>query len=539
MPRNITRTQARNMRLRALWASVPDPEFARLGFTRAQLFSLQDALTGYVVLPGMPDYDNDRKLFNPRFNPYPIAIVFCESDLDVATVLQFAQTCQLGFEVRSGGHCTAGFSSGPGILLDVGHLDSCTVDSVALAATVGCGCSFKKLYDTLRPYGLHVPAGECEDVCIGGFVQGGGYGFTSVTFGMNCDNVIDMRVMLAGGKIVTASETVNSDLWWAMRGGTGGNFGVLLSVRYALRLLGNVFGWAVIWPLAGARDMANAVAALMFFQSNYLGAKTDQQMNIQVSLCFQPGTAAGAPADAQTLPYMMIRGLYVGDAVSGQAAIARLCALPGAITQWTMTSTYESLNYELLNKPYSMPFFPPDAVPREDKVSRYVARPLAAAEWRSLLEYFKDTPNPYSYAYLECYGGAINAYPPDKSAFVHRDVLFNAVLDVFWLEKLQRVAAEQFIEGWAQLIGPMSNGRIYQNYPRLGEPNYAGAYWGDAQAGLYAVKCKYDPRMVFKFAQQVRPLMAPIGGLGPRIILPGFLQAALDRPIAYDTKALA
>ena len=539
MPRNITRTQARNMRLRALWASVPDPEFARLGFTRAQLFSLQDSLTGYVVLPGMPDYDNDRKLFNPRFNPYPIAIVFCESDLDVATVLQFAQTCQLGFEVRSGGHCTAGFSSGPGILLDVGHLDSCTVDSVALAATVGCGCSFKKLYDTLRPYGLHVPAGECEDVCIGGFVQGGGYGFTSVTFGMNCDNVIDMRVMLAGGKIVTASETVNSDLWWAMRGGTGGNFGVLLSVRYALRLLGNVFGWAVIWPLAGARDMANAVAALMFFQSNYLGAKTDQQMNIQVSLCFQPGTAAGAPADAQTLPYMMIRGLYVGDAVSGQAAIARLCALPGAITQWTMTSTYESLNYELLNKPYSMPFFPPDAVPREDKVSRYVARPLAAAEWRSLLEYFKDTPNPYSYAYLECYGGAINAYPPDKSAFVHRDVLFNAVLDVFWLEESQRVAAEQFIEGWAQLVGPMSNGRIYQNYPRLGEPNYAGAYWGDAQASLYAVKCKYDPRMVSKFAQQVRPLMAPIGGLGPRIILPGFLQAALDRPIAYDTKALA
>ena len=43
-----------------------------------------------------------------------------------------------------------------------------------------------------------------------------------------------MRVMLASGQIVTASETVNNDLWWAMRGGTGGNFGVLLSVRYKL-----------------------------------------------------------------------------------------------------------------------------------------------------------------------------------------------------------------------------------------------------------------------------------------------------------------
>ena len=539
MPRNITKTQSRNAQLHALWATMPDAEFERLGFTRAQLFSLQDGLSGYVVLPGMPDYNTDRKLFNPVFDSYPVAIVYCESDLDVAEVLQFAQTSALGFEVRSGGHCTAGFSSGSGILLDVSHLDNCTVDGAALTATVGCGCPFKKLYDTLRPYGLHVPAGECEDVCVGGFVQGGGYGFTSVTFGMNCDNVIDMRVMLASGQIVTASETVNRDLWWAMRGGTGGNFGVLLSVRYKLRPLGMVFGWAIIWPLANAQDTTNATRALVFFQSNYLGAKTDPRMNIQVSLCFQPGTALGAPTDAPTLPYLMIRGLYVGNAANGQAAIDPLCGLTGAIKQWTETATYDQLNVDLLNKPYSMPFFPANAIPRENKVSRYVARPLAAPEWRSLLDYFKRSPNPYSYAYLECYGGAINAYPSDKSAFVHRDVLYNSVLDVFWLEESQRMAAQQFLEGWIQLVGPMSNGRIYQNYPRLGEPNYAGAYWGDAQAGLYAVKCKYDKTMAFRFAQQVRPLMDPIGGLGPRIVLPEFLQAALDQPIVCDTKSLA
>ena len=322
MPRNITKTQSRNAQLHALWATMPDAEFVQMGFTRERLLALQDGLSGYVVLPGMPDYDADRKLFNPVFDAYPVAIVYCESDLDVAAVLQFAQANLVGFQVRSGGHCTAGFSSGRGILLDVSHLDNCTVDSAAMTATVGCGCPFKKLYDTLRPYGLHVPAGECEDVCVGGFVQGGGYGFTSVTFGMNCDNVIDMRVMLASGQIVTASETVNSDLWWAMRGGTGGNFGVLLSVRYKLRPLGKVFGWAVIWPLAGARDTANATGALMFFQSNYLGDKTDPQMNIQVSLCFQPGTAAGASSDAQTLPYLMIRGLYVGNLVRPKGVAA-------------------------------------------------------------------------------------------------------------------------------------------------------------------------------------------------------------------------
>ncbi len=177
MPRNTTKTQSRNAQLRALWSRMPDAEFERLGFTRAQLFSLQNGLSGYVVLPGMPDYNRDRKLFDPVFDSYPAAIAYCESEGDVAAVLLFAQT-------------------------------------------------------------------RCE--------------------------------------IVTASETANRDVWWAMRGGTGGNFGVLLSARYKLRPLGDVFGWAAIWPLAGARDTANATGALMLFQSNYLGANTNPLLNIQV-----------------------------------------------------------------------------------------------------------------------------------------------------------------------------------------------------------------------------------------------------------------
>lgn len=539
MPRNITKRQARNARLRAQWAEIPDTEFARLGFTRGELVSLLERMTGHVVVPGMAAYDADRMLSNPVFDYYPVAIAFCESDTDVALVLRFVQARQMAFEVRSGGHCTAGFSSGTGMLLDVSGLNSCTVDSVAQTATAQCGCNFLKLYTTLLPYGLHVPAGECEEVCVGGFVQGGGYGFTSVTYGMNCDNVIDMRVMLANGQIVTASETVNSDLWWAMRGGTGGNFGVLLSVRYKLRPLGDVFGWAVIWPLQVEQDLINATEALLYLQANYLGANTDQQMNIQVSLCYQPGTQAGAPSDTPMQPYLMIRGLYVGDTASGQAAIAGLCAMPGAITQWTQTASYDTLNANLLNVPYAMPMFPKDASPRENKVSKYVARMLAPSEWRSLLDTFISSPNPYSYAYLECYGGAINAYSPDKNAFVHRDVLFNSVLDVFWLDESQRIPAQQFLELWVERISPMSNGRTYQNYPRLGDPNYASAYWGDAQAGLYAVKCKYDPAGAFTFAQQVCPLMGPDGGVGPVIILPDFLQQALNQPIAYDTAALA
>ena len=244
MPIQFNRKTQRDRALFAHWDALDDALFARL--PRERLKAAQAAIQGYFVLPGDPAYETDRKLSNPVFDAYPTVIIYCAVESDVAVALELARGQKLPFTVRSGGHCTAGFSAGAGALIDVSALNDATVDAAALIATVGTGCPFKKFDSVLAGYGLHVPGGECEDVCIGGFMQGGGYGFTSVTYGMNCDNVIDLRMMLADGQIVSASESVNADLWWAVRGGTGGNFGELLSVRYRLRPLGDVFGWALI-----------------------------------------------------------------------------------------------------------------------------------------------------------------------------------------------------------------------------------------------------------------------------------------------------
>ena len=177
---------------------------------------------GTIVFPDDPNYNTDRMLFNPVFDPYPMMIIYCVVNSDVQLALMLAKVTPRPFTVRSGGHCTAGFSAGSGILIDVSSLNDVYVNPNALFATVSCGCNFGKFRAALQPYGLHVPGGECDDVCIGGYMQGGGYGFTSVTLGMNSDNVISMRVLLANGQIVNASATENYDLWWAMRGGTGG-----------------------------------------------------------------------------------------------------------------------------------------------------------------------------------------------------------------------------------------------------------------------------------------------------------------------------
>src|SRR5450830_1791349 len=533
MPSSFTRKRARDEALLSQWDKQNEEHFQRFQLTREQLKETQLQLQGYIVLPGDPDYNEDRKLSNAAFNPYPSMIIYCAVESDVAIALQMAQRSRLAFTVRSGGHCTAGFSASSGVLIDVSKLNDVYIDAELLFASVGCGCPFSKFSEAMQLQGMHVPIGECEDVCVGGFVQGGGYGFTSVTFGMNCDNVIDMRVMLANGAIVTASSTQNRDLWWAMRGGTGGTFGILLSVRYRLRPLGDVFGWAIIWALETEQDMVNATGALMELQANYMLHNSSRQMNVQISLCYQPGEQGGLPLEHMR-PYLLVRGLYVGTSAAGQAAIVPLQQLPGAVTQWTLESNFNDLNQQLLNVPYSMPCFPDGTpMPFEDKTSRYVARDLTPHEWRSILDYYKRTPNPYSYAYLEFYGGAINDYPYEDSAFIHRRAAFDMVLDVFWWNDAEKPPAEAFLEGWMALIEPMSNGHIYQNYPRLDEVNYSWRYWGDAQEALYAVKLKYDPTNAFRFAQCVKPVLGEAGAVASELGISAPLAQALQQAIEY------
>jgi FAD/FMN-containing dehydrogenase len=535
MPVSYSKKRVRDRALHERWNRTPDSQFAKIGISRDAIKAAQLQLQGRIVLPGDPDYDKDRLLFNPVFDPYPAMIIYCTVKSDVAVALHLARRGGTTFAVRSSGHCTAGFSANSGVLIDVSALNAISVDPRNLTATVGPGCEFGPLHQELSIYGLHVPGSECPDVCVGGHVQGGGYGFTAVTFGMNCDHVIAMQVMLADGSLVMASQTENYDLWWAMRGGTGGNFGVLLEVTYRLQKLDPCFGWALAWPLANPADLQRATDVLMLLQRSYmLSSSYAPQMNIQVSLCYQTQLYVDpAPPPTPTpLPYLMVRGLYSGEEAAGQAAIQALKQMPDCVTQWTMMSTFVDLNDKLLNLPQSMPLLP--SLPFEDKQARYVERNLSAAEWTAILQHFIKSPNAWSYMYLEFYGGAINSYPTDQSAFVHRNAAFNAVMDVFWFENNEREAAETFLNGWTELMAPMWNGQVYQNYCSLELRDYAENYWGNAWAGLWAVKQKYDPDNAFTFEQAICP---PRAMGGPGSVLPPSLKAALAQPIQYVSRA--
>ena len=506
--------------------------FAELKVPRAALEQAQLDLVGRMVFPGDPRYDTDRKLFNPLFDAFPSLIIYCLTEADVRIALNLGWGHHLPVTIRSGGHSTAGYSASAGMLIDVSGLNDVLIWPDNPIATVGCGTTFGKLNSALAMRQLHMPVGECDDVCVGGFMQGGGYGFTSRTFGIHSDNVLGIRVMLADGSVVNASAKSNRDLWWAMRGGTGNNFGVLLSANYQLRPLGKVYGWAIYWPLAEESDRQTAAAALMQMQADFFRT-APPEFNIQVSICYQPTE----PGGAELVPQLLVRGLYVGSQADGRAAIQPLIDMAGAVFQYDAFDSFNTIDAMLLNSPYDIPPLPPArGMPNEDKQARYVKRDLTLAEWQSMLDFFVTSPNQWSYLYLEIYGGAINAYPLEDSAFIHRDVAFDACLDVFWYPEDDPTPPENFLTDWCTLMQPMWNGHVYQNYPSGAVPDYRANYWGSALDALVAVKNKYDPRGFFAFPQMVAPYPDGAGktgtaATGASVTWPPEVARALAQPI--------
>lgn len=457
---------------------------------------------GQVVLPGDPDYDADRMLANPRFDPYPAMIVYCASESDVVQALALAFACrdELEFVLRSGGHSTGGFSAGPGILVDVGRLDGVTVDPAKLTATAQPGCNFGTFNKAIEQYDLHIPGGACPDVRQGGYFQGGGYGFTARLFGMHCDQAIGVRMALFDGTIVEADETVNSDLFWAVRGGTGNNFGVLLSTTYRLFQGSTFCGFSVKFDLSATTGVSDAANALTWIQENFV-------LSVTNALGFQMIMVWEGPDGQPRTPLFLVRGVYAGTRADMLATIGPLVAQQGAELQYTLDPTvYSKLSGHLLSEPYEVPQFGPNVTPMpppENKVSRYIADVIPPAGWTTLIDHFLASPNPYTTVAFEGYGGTINATPALHNAFVHRDVHFDIFFDVFWLTDAEEAVMDAYLEQWKATIAPFWNGQVYQNYPEQVDPDFADHYWGAALPGLVKVKQKYDPGNLFHFAQSI------------------------------------
>jgi FAD/FMN-containing dehydrogenase len=484
------RSQLHQQRIDDTWPPDGHQAYEDLGVSKAELAKLQSELRGTAVTPGTPGYDKDRMgSGNSQYESWPKLIVYCKVINDVAVCLAWAKRHKWWITCRSGGHSTAGFSVNSGMVIDVSELDYIVVDPANKIAHVGPGAQFYDLNTTLASFGLHVPGGGCGSVSAGGFVQGGGFGFTSRKYGMNCDNVEAVLMMLADGSLVRADADTNPDLFWAVRGGTGDQFGVLLDITYRLHDLDEVWGFALKWSL----DEAPAAMARM-------------QQDYTLSLDTIDVSYMGGITRLQGKTVFTMFGVYPGKKKDGKKALEPLLETGKPELAVSQVGTYAELDEHLIDN--FLPGVPP-GITFEAKDCAYVTELLGADDWAEILAYHdQHTPNDYNIMFVEPYGGVTNTMPAGFNAFIHRDTYMDLYVDSFWQREWSftgEEAANEFLKGYMALIGKHSDGQKYQNYPRRDAPDFRWAYWRDAYNSLLFVKQKYDPDGVFNFLEAITP----------------------------------
>lgn len=209
-------------------------------------------LTGRIVFPGNPTYNAARMEYNRRFSKFPKVIVFCQRTQDVINAVKWARERGVRMRVRSGRHSYEGFSAvNGGIIIDVSEMNKVKVDRKRMVALVQTGNPLARVYKKLWDKRVALPAGTAPDVGVAGLTLGGGIGLLSRKYGLTCDNLKQVKMVVASGrygaKAIVANRRKHADLLWASRGGGGGSFGVATAYTFRVRPISKVSIYSVSW----------------------------------------------------------------------------------------------------------------------------------------------------------------------------------------------------------------------------------------------------------------------------------------------------
>ncbi|KAM7183945.1 hypothetical protein V8F20_012422 [Naviculisporaceae sp. PSN 640] len=213
----------------------------------------------------------------------PACIVNPRSANETARIIKIISSVQTKFAVRSGGHKSApGFASidGSGILISLANLTTLTLSDDRSSVVVGTGNRWQAVYDFLTPQGLTAVGGRVGMVGVGGFLLGGGVSFMTNERGLGIDNIKSFEVVLADGRIVTASPTQNKDLYRGLRGGSS-NFGIVTAFELYAHPLGTITFEARAYSV---NQSVAAIRALADYQLSPTGQRADPYSRIDLTI---------------------------------------------------------------------------------------------------------------------------------------------------------------------------------------------------------------------------------------------------------------
>ncbi|MET9604353.1 FAD-binding oxidoreductase [Streptomyces sp. NPDC006512] len=472
--------------------------------------ALARAMDGRLILPGDGDYAEARQLFQPRYDSVaPAAVAYPAHAGDVAVCLDFARRAAVPVVPRGGGHSYPGWSTAAaGLVVDVGAMARITVGGTE--ARIGAGARLAEVNAVLAARGLGVPAGLCPSVGIAGLTLGGGLGLSSRAHGTTSDRLLGARVVTPDGVVRETDAGTDPSLYWALRGGGGGNFGVVTEFRFRTHPVGDAATAELHWP---ASDSPSVLGGWQ----RWLGELPDPFWS-QVEFTLEPGTAS-VPA---------VRVVCLDGRAELERQLTRLAGLVGREprdSRVVVRSHGDTLRamagcQERTEAQCRLPGTLPGRDPR-GRLGRdsYAARSdfwnapgLTDGAVRAVLDavrrYERAVP-PGGRGVIQldgvC-GGAVNRVPAAATAFVHRDSAFLAQYLVYWPDSATAAEVARH-QGWLdrlwQDLRPWAGGRAYQNYADPKLTGWREAYYGPNLPRLEEVRRSYDPGRLFRFPQAV------------------------------------
>jgi FAD/FMN-containing dehydrogenase len=434
-----------------------------------------------LLRPGSVGYELGGRPYNERFaGTRPLAVARPRDAADVRQLLLWSARTGVPLAARSGGHSYAGYSTTRGVVVDLSAFSGVALDASG-NATIGAGSRLVDVFTRLAARGRAIPTGSCPTVGIAGLTLGGGFGLASRAWGMSCDNVVRFEIVTPDGRIRICDRKQNADLFWACRGGGGGNFGIVTRFVFRTHAAPSGSYFVATWPWAAVAEAVDR------FQR--WGPSAPDKL----------GTVCRLATGAQE-PSIQVFGQYLGP----ESALRPLVAALGAPKLTTANASWLDLQLRwagCLGNPLSecRAFEPTRFAASSDYVGKRLP-PAGIATMRSAIEARQGSSGA---VLLDAYGGAVNRVPPAATAFVHRRELFSCQYFSAWSSPAADASSRAWIQGLRTRMRPYASGAAYQNYIDPARSDWKRAYYGANLGRLVAVKRKYDPDNVLRFGQSV------------------------------------
>ncbi|WP_051791729.1 FAD-dependent oxidoreductase [Amycolatopsis jejuensis] len=424
--------------------------------------ALRDKLSGDLVLPSDDGFGTVKRVFNPLFDGRtPAAVAKCEKPEDVQACVDLAGG-RVPIAARSGGHSYAGYSTPDGgLIVDVGGMS--TVDVQGEQVVIGAGAKLGAVYSALAEAGRCLPAGSCPTVGIAGLTLGGGIGVLTRKYGLTCDRLKSAQVVTPDGKLRTVSAASDSDLFWALRGGGGGNFGIVTSFTFNTAEAPSITVFSLRFPSGSTGDVLDE------WQRWLPTTPPELWSNLVVS----NGSCR-------------IGGAFVGSSTELSSVLDGLDVSPSS-------RTMKTLGYGAAMKYFS------GSSERQTFVasSRIITKPVDGAKVADLASGHKGMD-----LLIDGLGGAVADISPTGTAFWHRKAL--ASIQVYSpATAANQTSVRSAVSTVVTELAGAGAGGGYVNYIDPDLTDWKTAYYGNNTARLDQVAKVYDPNGVFKFAQGV------------------------------------